>query len=68
MSRTDALQISSTQAGPALSPSQKRFNMLIRQIEQARQTLAAWQDNVAAYRRLGQRIARVERIRKVKRS
>lgn len=50
MSRADALQISTAAAGPALSPSQKRFNTLIRQIEQARQTLAAWQDNVASYR------------------
>jgi hypothetical protein len=50
VSRTHALQISTAHAGPALSPSQKRFNTLIRQIEQARQTLAAWQDNVAAYR------------------
>ncbi len=50
MSRADALQISTASAGPALSPSQKRFNTLIRQIEQARQTLAAWQDNVAPYR------------------
>ena len=50
MSRTDALQISSSQAGAALTPAQKRFNTLTRQIEQARQTLAAWQDSIAAYR------------------
>src|SRR4051812_20261734 len=50
VSRTDALQIFTAHAGPSLSPSQKRFNTLIRQIDQARQTLAAWQDNVAAYR------------------
>jgi hypothetical protein len=50
VSRTDALQISSSQAGAALTPAQKRFNTLTRQIEQARQTLAAWQDNIAAYR------------------
>lgn len=50
MSRTDVLQISTAPNEPALSPAQKRFNTLIRQIEQARQTLAAWQDNVAAYR------------------
>ena len=50
MSRTDALQISATPAGPALSPSQKRFNTLIRQIEQARQKLTVWQDSIAAYR------------------
>jgi len=50
VSRTDALQISSSQAGAALTPAQKRFNTLTRQIEQARQTLAAWQDSIAAYR------------------
>jgi len=50
VSRPDALQISSSQAGTALTPAQKRFNTLTRQIEQARQTLAAWQDNIAAYR------------------
>ncbi|MDM0117501.1 J domain-containing protein [Variovorax sp. J22R133] len=50
MSHIDALQVSSTPAGPALTPSQKRFNTLIRQIEQARQTLAAWNENTAAYR------------------
>ncbi len=50
MSRIDTLQISTAAAGPTLSPSQKRFNTLIRQIEQAKQTLAAWQDNVLSYR------------------
>ncbi|MBI3368514.1 MAG: J domain-containing protein [Burkholderiales bacterium] len=50
MSRTDALQISSASAGPPLTPAQKRFNTLIRQIEQARQTLAAWHDGIGAYR------------------
>jgi hypothetical protein len=50
MSRTDALQISTDQAGATLTPPHKRFNTLIRQIEQARQTLAAWHDNIAVYR------------------
>lgn len=52
MSRPNALQLSAA-AGPVLSPSQKRFNTLIRQIERARQTLTAWQDNsdVAATKR-----------------
>ncbi len=50
MSRTDALQISAAHAGPALTPSQKRFNTLIRQIDQVRLMLAAWHDNIAAYR------------------
>nr|WP_297355215.1 hypothetical protein [uncultured Caldimonas sp.] len=51
MPPTQALQISAVQAGPALTPAQKRFNTLIRQIEKARQTLAAWQDGIAMYRR-----------------
>ena len=51
MPPTQALQISAVQAGPALTPAQKRFNTLIRQIEKARQTLAAWQDGIATYRR-----------------
>jgi hypothetical protein len=50
MSRIDALQVIPA-AGPALTPSQKRFNTLIRQIEQARQALASWQEGIAAYRR-----------------
>jgi hypothetical protein len=50
VSRIDALQVSATPAGPALTPSQKRFNTLIRQIAQARQTLAAWNENTGAYR------------------
>lgn len=50
MSRTDALQISSNDSGAVLTPPQKRFNTLIRQIEQARQALAGWQENMAAYR------------------
>ncbi|HEY2418457.1 MAG TPA: J domain-containing protein [Steroidobacteraceae bacterium] len=49
MSR-NTLQISAGQAGPTLTPQQKRFNTLIRQIEQARQTLAAWHDNIGLYR------------------
>lgn len=44
------LQITPSKDAPALTPAQKRFNTLIRQIEQARATLAAWQENVAAYR------------------
>lgn len=50
MSRAHALQVSSSQSGAALTPAQKRFNTLTRQIEQARQALAAWQDNGVAYR------------------
>jgi PIN domain nuclease of toxin-antitoxin system len=50
VSRIDALQVSPTQAGAALSPSQKRFNTLLRKLEQAREALAAWHENIAAYR------------------
>jgi PIN domain nuclease of toxin-antitoxin system len=50
VSRTDALQISSHRSGAELTPPQKRFNTLIRQIEQARQTLKAWHENMAVYR------------------
>lgn len=50
MSRIDAIQISPQQTDATLSPAQKRFNTLIRQIEQARQTLTAWQDNMVLFR------------------
>ena len=46
----DALQVVPPATGPALTPSQKRFNTLIRQIEQARQNLAAWNEGTGAYR------------------
>lgn len=49
MSR-NTLQISTSTAGPTLTPQQKRFNTLIRQIEQARRTLAAWRDSMDLYR------------------
>jgi PIN domain nuclease of toxin-antitoxin system len=43
-------QIPPKAAGAALSPEQKRFNTLIRQIEQARRTLADWQTNIPPFR------------------
>ena len=46
----DALRVLPATGGPALTPSQKRFNTLIRQIEQARQALAAWNEGTGAYR------------------
>jgi hypothetical protein len=49
MSRIDALQIAPAGTGPALTPQQKRFNSLIRQIEQARRSLAAWHDSIPVY-------------------
>lgn len=50
MPPSDALQISPAEAGAALSPAQKRFNTLIRQLDKARRNLAAWQDAIAAFR------------------
>lgn len=50
MSRLLPLQISSSDAAQVLTPEQKRFNALTRQIEQARQTLAAWENNATVYR------------------
>jgi hypothetical protein len=50
MPTIDALRVVPAAAGPTLTPLQKRFNTLIRQIEQARQTLTAWGDGMAAYR------------------
>lgn len=50
VSRTDALQISRDPSGAVLTPAQKRFNSLVRQIAQARQTLAEWQERAAPYR------------------
>lgn len=46
----DSLQVSPSQGGPALTPAQKRFNTLLRQIERTRQTLTAWRDGIPAYR------------------
>jgi hypothetical protein len=50
VSRIVALELSSLQADTVLTPSQKRFNTLIRQIDQARKKVAVWQESVAAYR------------------
>jgi hypothetical protein len=50
-SRTAALEIAPPAAGAALTPAQKRFNTLLRQIEQARKQLASWQQHAAAYRK-----------------
>lgn len=49
MSGIPSLQVSSRTSGSALTPEQKRFNALIRQIEQARRTLAAWQENLPLF-------------------
>jgi hypothetical protein len=50
MSRISALQISPADDGTPPTPAQKRFNSLLRQIEQARGTLAAWHESLASYR------------------
>jgi len=49
MSTARGLQISPGSGAGPLRPDQKRFNSLIRQIETARATLAAWRDNVPLY-------------------
>lgn len=47
---SQALEIAPTQRSVPLTPQQKRFNTLIRQIGQARETLAAWRDGIDTYR------------------
>lgn len=54
MTDATALQIASTDAERPLRPEQKRFNTLLRQIDQARKTLADWQEAILLY---GQRHA-----------
>lgn len=51
MSSLDALQVTSTPGAKALTPAQKKFNTLLRQIEKSRQTLAVWNESIVAYRR-----------------
>lgn len=50
MFSVNALQVSSLQAGKVLTPAQKKFNTLLRQIERSRQALAAWNESIVAYR------------------
>jgi len=50
MPESHQLQIRPITAKRQLTPHQKRFNTLLRQIEQARATLSAWQDAIPAYR------------------
>ncbi|HSW08935.1 hypothetical protein, partial [Aquabacterium sp.] len=49
MSSTRQLQIAATAGASTLTPEQKRFNSLTRQIEQARETLLAWQEQIPLY-------------------
>lgn len=46
---TQGLQISSATSDAALSPEQKRFNSLIKQIEKLRRTLADWHEVIPQY-------------------
>ena len=46
---TQGLQISSATSDAALSPEQKRFNSLIKQIEKLRGTLADWHEFIPQY-------------------
>jgi len=50
MAHVNALRISAVSSSPSLSPQHKRFNTLLKQIDQARQTLQAWHDGVHQYR------------------
>jgi hypothetical protein len=49
MSPAQHLQICTSAEGKLLSPGQKRFNTLVRQIEESRQTLAQWHENTTLY-------------------
>lgn len=48
--KTGGLQIGAAAGAGTLTPEQKRFNSLTRQIEQARETLRAWQEQIPLYR------------------
>jgi hypothetical protein len=49
MPNIEAIRIVPAAADRSLTPDQKRFNTLIRQIERCRETLKAWHDGIAAY-------------------
>lgn len=49
MSLVQDLQISPQSGGSTLTPDQKRFNTLLRQVEQVRKTLTLWNDNIPLY-------------------
>jgi hypothetical protein len=56
MAESHSLQIRPTSAKRQLTPDQKRFNTLLRQIEQARATLKVWQDAIPPYREAHHRV------------
>jgi hypothetical protein len=49
MAHTDAIEISTQQGDKPLTPEQKRFNTLVKQIDKARKTIEVWQTNVPLY-------------------
>ena len=49
MAKPRHLQISLLPGQPVLSPAHKRFNTLLRQIEQSRKTLHTWQNNIPVF-------------------
>jgi len=52
MTSNKDLQISSNASGAPLTPDHKRFNTLIRQIAQARQTHADWEENARSFEQM----------------
>jgi hypothetical protein len=56
MSSNKALQISALTTEGALSPDRKRFNTLIRQIEQARQAQKDWEKHIMLFRQTHLRV------------
>ncbi|MBK7613098.1 MAG: hypothetical protein IPJ08_01205 [Burkholderiales bacterium] len=49
MPTRNAIRIVPADPARPVTPQRKRFNSLVRQIEQARQGLVAWQDNIALF-------------------
>jgi hypothetical protein len=58
MTRLQSLQITPAGTSAPLTPEHRRFNTLIRQIGQARDTLALWQAEVDQFRQTHQRVVR----------
>ncbi len=49
MTQPNTLELSADQAGKLLTPEQKRFNTLVKQIDKVRKTIESWQTNVSLY-------------------
>jgi len=56
MATSQQLQIRPAAGGAPLTPEQKRFNTLLRQIEQARAALQAWQEAIPQFRQSYQKL------------